>query len=79
MWHYTRPCADGRSDGHLERHETGDIFAFYQHQTNRNGQPWIEPKRFRLAQAIGAGIHQVKMVSGPEIAQEVVFFYVQKP
>ena len=56
----------------------GDVFAFYQHQTNRAGQPWIEPKQAQLAVALGVPIQAVKIANGPRIAQDVVFFYVQK-
>lgn len=58
--------------------KVGDVFAFYQHQTNRAGQPWIEPKRLQLAQALGVAEPAIKIASGPDIAQDVVFFYVQK-
>lgn len=69
----------GEGQGIWNAMKQGDVFAFYQHQTNRAAQPWIEPKRLQLAQAIGVGAQDVKMASGPEIAQDVVFFYVQKP
>lgn len=58
--------------------KVGDVFALYQHQTNRAGQPWIEPKRLQLAQALGVAESALKIASGPDIAQDVVFFYVQK-
>jgi hypothetical protein len=58
--------------------KSGDVFAFYQHQTNRAGQPWIEPKQKQLAGALGVPIQQIKIASGNEIAQDVVFFYTQK-
>ncbi|MGA2233685.1 MAG: hypothetical protein ABSH22_22495, partial [Tepidisphaeraceae bacterium] len=45
-----------------------DIFVFYQHQTNRAGQEWIEPKRTQLAQALNLGNGDIKVASGPEIA-----------
>jgi hypothetical protein len=56
-----------------------DVFAFYQHQTNRAGQPWVEPKRLQLAQALDVQETAVRIANGPDIAQDVVFFYVQKP
>lgn len=58
--------------------KSGDVFAFYQHQTNRAGQPWIEPKRLQLAKAIAVSERALKIAGGPDIAQDVVLFYVQK-
>ena len=55
-----------------------DVFAFYQHQTNWAGQPWIEPKRNQLATALGVMPAIVKTASGPAIAGDVVFFFTQK-
>ncbi|HUV04771.1 MAG TPA: hypothetical protein VMX94_06655 [Armatimonadota bacterium] len=56
----------------------GDVLAFYQHQTNRNGQPWIEPKRQQLARAIGVREDQVSVASGLKIAGDVVIFFCQR-
>jgi len=56
----------------------GDIIVFYQHQTNRNGQPWIEPKRQQFSKAIDTPIENVKIASGNKIARDVVFFYACK-
>jgi|SRR5271157_8754 len=56
----------------------GDIFSFYQHQTNRARQPWIEPKRDQLAAALGITPTEIKTASGPAIAQDVVLFFTQK-
>jgi hypothetical protein len=58
--------------------KSGDVFALYQHQTNRAGQPWIEPKRAQLAEALGVPIQALNIGSGPGIAQDVVVFYTQK-
>ena len=58
--------------------KAGDVFAFYQHQTNRAGQPWIEPKRSQLADALVVSTEAIKIASGPAIAQDVVFFYTQR-
>jgi len=57
--------------------KAGDVFAFYQHQTNRAGQPWIEPKQAQLADALGVPTDAIKVARGPT-AQDVVFFYVQR-
>ena len=54
----------------------GDMFVLYQHQTNRNGSPWIEPKRQQLATALGVPEAFVKIASGPLIANDVVLFFV---
>ena len=55
-----------------------DVFAFYQHQTNRAGQPWIEPKQRQLAAALGIQIEALKVASGQSIANDVVIFYTQR-
>ena len=55
-----------------------DILVFYQHQTNRNGQPWIEPKRDQLANAIRVDKQLVKIANSVEIAHDVAFYYLQK-
>lgn len=56
----------------------GDVLVFYQHQTNRIGQPWIEPKRVQLAKALEVGPDSIKVAQAPEIANDVVFFFSQK-
>jgi hypothetical protein len=58
--------------------EIGDTFVFYQHQTNRNNQPWIETKRAQLAKAIKIRVNQLKVAHGMAIANDVVFYYSQK-
>lgn len=55
-----------------------DVFVLYQHQTNRNGKSWIEPKQIQFAKAIGLSNDAVKWAYGPEVANDVVFFYAQK-
>jgi hypothetical protein len=57
---------------------SGDVFVFYQHQTNRAGQPWIPQKHAQLAQALGVPQASVKIASGEAIARDVVFFFIQK-
>jgi len=56
----------------------GDVFVFYQHQTNRAGQPWIDPKRNQLAQALEVQVEDIKVAMAPEIANDVVFFFTQR-
>jgi hypothetical protein len=58
--------------------KNGDVFVFYQHRTNRAGQPWIEPKRNQLAEALHLRPDAVKMAQAPDIANDVVFFFSQK-
>ncbi len=55
-----------------------DILVFYQHQTNRNNKPWIEPKRSQLEMAIEAPVGSVKIAHGMRLARDVAFFYVKK-
>ena len=59
--------------------KSGDVFVFYQHQTNRAGQPWIPQKHSQLAQALGVPQVSVKIASGEAIARDVVLFFMQKP
>jgi hypothetical protein len=56
----------------------GDVLALYQHQTNRAGRPWAEPKRDQLAGALGVPVQAVKTASGPGIAPDVVLFYTHR-
>ncbi len=61
-----------------EAMEMSDLLVLYQHQTNRNGQPWIEPKRNQLAEAIDIPTQSIKIAEGSSIAKDVVFLYAQK-
>jgi len=56
----------------------GDVLVFYQHQTNRNGTDWIEPKRKQFERAIRLKTGRVKVAKGNMIARDVVFFFIQK-
>ena len=58
--------------------KNGDLLVFYQHQTNRNGTPWIEPKKSELATALDVKTADIKIASGSSIARDVVFYYIQK-
>lgn len=58
--------------------KAGDVFAFYQHQTNRAGRPWIDEKRTQLAKALNVSLKAVKIARAPKIANDVVFFYVHR-
>jgi hypothetical protein len=55
-----------------------DMLVFYQHQTNRTGLPWIEPKQIQLAKALGVPNEVIRRADAPEIANDVVFFFSQK-
>jgi hypothetical protein len=56
----------------------GDVLVFYQHQTNRNGQPWIAAKKEQFERAIGLPKGTAKLARSEPIARDVVFFYSQK-
>jgi len=62
-----------------ETMKSGDIYVFYQHQTNRAGRPWIEPKRRQLEETLRLPEQSIKIAQGPQIAHDVAFFYKQKP
>jgi hypothetical protein len=55
-----------------------DVLVCYQHQTNRNGQPWIDSKRAQFAEALAVDFEAVKVASGNRIAPDVVFFFYLK-
>ena len=61
-----------------EHIKKGDIFVFYQHQTNRNGRPWVDEKREQLSKAANIPVESVKIAHGRSIAKDVVFFYAVK-
>lgn len=56
----------------------GDLLVFYQHQTNRNGEPWIQPKKAQFQRAVGLRSDDVGIGQAPQIASDVVFFFAQK-
>jgi len=58
--------------------QAGDLLTFYQHQTNRNGQPWVGPKKAQFERAIGIPAGAAKLAQAERIARDVVFFYAQK-
>lgn len=62
-----------------EAMKSGDVYVFYQHQTNRAGRPWIKPKRRQLEEALRLPKQSINIAHGPQIAHDVVFFYKQKP
>ena len=56
----------------------GEILALYQHQTNRRGEPWIEPKRVQFERALGLPKGAAKLARAPSIARDVVLFFAMK-
>jgi len=55
-----------------------DVFVLYQHQTNRNGQEWIGPKKQQLARSIGVPDREIKVANGATIARDVVLYFALK-
>jgi len=55
-----------------------DVLVFYQHQTNRNGQPWIPLKKEQFERAIGLPVGAAKLATADKIARDVAFFYAEK-
>ena len=58
---------------------SNEIFALYQHQTNKAGKPWIDPKRTQLEKAIQAPPGTVSVAQSPRIANDVVILFAVKP
>jgi hypothetical protein len=59
--------------------KTNEVFAFYQHKTNRAGKPWIDEKRAQLEKAIKVEKGAVLVGQSPSIANDVVIYYAIKP
>jgi hypothetical protein len=49
----------------------GDVLVFYQHQTNRNGTSWVEPKKAQFERALGIDTGSAGMALAVEIARDV--------
>lgn len=56
----------------------GDLMAFYQHQTNRNGKEWIGPKISQFERALSIRTGSAKLARAVKIARDVAFFFVVK-
>jgi len=56
----------------------GDLLVFYQHQTNRNREPWIEPKKTQFQRALGVRVEDVRVARAEKITSDVVFFFITK-
>ncbi len=59
--------------------KTNEVFAFYQHRTNRNAKPWIKEKRIQLEKALKVREGTVRVGKSTRIANDVVIFYARKP
>jgi len=57
---------------------SGDLLVLYQHQTNRNGGPWIEQKKAQFARALGVPEGMAKLARAAGIARDVAFFFIEK-
>ena len=56
-----------------------DVFVFYQHKIMFAQYPWIDLKKQQLADTLGVQSDAIKMANAPEIANDVVIFFIQKP
>ena len=56
----------------------GDVMVFYQHQTNRKGTPWIEPKKAQFERVLGVRQGSAKLARAAGIARDVAFFFIEK-
>lgn len=57
----------------------GDVLALSQHQTNRNGSPWVEARRGQFERALGIEPGTVRVARAERIATDVVVLYLPKP
>jgi hypothetical protein len=55
-----------------------DLLVFYQHQTNRKGEPWIQPKKAQFERALQLRSEDVGVAQALQIASDVVFFFARK-
>ena len=55
-----------------------DLLVFYQHQTNRSGDPWVEPKKAQFERALSLPAGEAGLARAPRIAADVVFFFARK-
>lgn len=63
IWHAMRPR---------------DVLVLYQHETNRAGRVWVEPKRQQFEAALGLPSGCAMLAWGPKVAPDVAFFYCVK-
>lgn len=55
-----------------------DVLALYQHQTNRNGAPWVEQKKSQFERALEIAHESAKLARAAETPRDVALFFVQK-
>jgi hypothetical protein len=55
-----------------------DLLALYQHQTNRKGTPWLEPKREQFERALSLSRGSARVAKAPAIARDVALIYASK-
>ena len=55
-----------------------DVLVLYQHQTNRDGTPWIESKKVQFEAALELKLGSAKVARAPKIARDVALFFVRK-
>ena len=58
--------------------QAGDVLVFYQHQTNRNGAPWVGSKKEQFERALGIPVGAAGLAQSENIARDVVLLYAQK-
>lgn len=58
--------------------QPSDVLVLYQHQTNRNGGPWVGPKKEQFERALGIAAGAARLARAERIAPDVVLFYSQK-
>jgi hypothetical protein len=56
----------------------GDVLVLYQHATNRNNEPWVQPKLAQFECALGLPAGAAKLAWGPRIARDVAFFFAAR-
>ncbi|MBL8529109.1 MAG: hypothetical protein JNL68_15590 [Burkholderiales bacterium] len=56
----------------------GHVLVFYQHRTNYNGTPWLEPKRAQFEAALGLEPGASRVAHAFKIAQDVAFFFAER-
>ena len=54
------------------------MLVLYQHQTNRDGTNWVDPKRLQFEKALLVPKETAKLAFAPRIASDVAFFYIEK-